>query len=56
MYKIEVMPEFISDREKILEFIYSETFSDNILKTFYANIESRILALKIFPEMYPKKI
>jgi len=56
MYNLKILPEFILDRENMLEYIYSQTFSEKILKKFYANIESRILALKVFPEMYPIKI
>jgi len=56
MYKLEILPEFIQDRQEILEYIYEQTFSEKIVKDFYANIESRVLSLKVFPEMYPEKI
>ncbi len=54
MYKLEILPEFIQDRDYILSFIYSETEDINITKKLFNKIESKIFSLQIFPEMYPE--
>ena len=54
MYKLEILPEFILDREEILEYIYSQTFSEKIV--LYIFIDYFLHQEIIIPYLYKKYI
>ncbi|MDP2089995.1 MAG: type II toxin-antitoxin system RelE/ParE family toxin [Candidatus Gracilibacteria bacterium] len=52
MYKIKLLTETKSDLNIITDFIYSYTFSSEIVDNIYKDIVSGIYSLQIFPHRF----